>query len=189
MICLKIKISTSLCNIIIIIIFKELIAYIFHLVVIWANSLQETINDGLSVKTDSGNSEDETSNAVLILTKADNTLMHSVAEPGSLISFEPTESPAQPDIIRQPSPPPVLAEVQDLIPAVSQHHSSNVLAELQDLIPAVSSQVNEMEHGMGTSLQDKLVDAESPLQLHIVSLLPPTISLPCALRLTFFFDK
>ncbi|XP_040996458.1 AMSH-like ubiquitin thioesterase 1 [Juglans microcarpa x Juglans regia] len=130
-------------------------------------SLQETIDDGLSVKTDSGNSKDETSSVELILAQADNTLMHHVAEPGSLISFEPTESPAQPDIIRQPSPPPVLAEVQDLVPAVSQHNCSNVLAELQDLIPAVSSQVNEVEHGMGTSPQDNLVGAESPLQLHI----------------------
>lgn len=168
---------------------KKIISSGCHL----ANSLQETINDGLSVKTDGGNSEDETSSAELILTQADNTLMHHVAEPGSLISFEPTESPAQPDIIRQPSPPPVLAEVQDLVPAVSQHNCSNVLAELQDLIPAVSSEVSEVEHGMGTSPQDNLVGAESPLQLHIVSLLP-LISPPSALNLTlsrsiFFFKE
>ncbi|TKY44723.1 AMSH ubiquitin thioesterase 1 [Spatholobus suberectus] len=40
-------------------------------------------------------------------------------EPPSLISFETTETPAQIEVIRQPSPPPVLAEVQDLVPAVS----------------------------------------------------------------------
>ncbi|KAE8124909.1 hypothetical protein FH972_019752 [Carpinus fangiana] len=128
-------------------------------------SLQTTI-DGLAITNDYNNSEQERSSRESILTQNDNTQMHRTEEPCSLISFETTESPAQLDIIRQPSPPPVLAEVQDLIPAVSQP-SPNVLAEVQDLIPAVSSQFSEAERGMETSLQDNLVHAESPLQLHI----------------------
>jgi STAM-binding protein len=131
------------------------------------NSLKKTIDDGLAITNDYSNSEQERSSRDPILTQNDNTQMHRPEGPCSLISFETTESPAQSDIIRQPSPPPVLAEVQDLIPAVSQP-SPNVLAEVQDLIPALSSQVSEAERGMENSLQDNLVHAESPLQLHIV---------------------
>lgn len=71
-------------------------------------------------------------------------------EPPSLISFEAIETPARIEVIRQPSPPPVLAEVQDLVPAVSPHiHETGCKTE------APSS--------------DSYVQAESPLQLHIVS--------------------
>ncbi|PON94523.1 JAB1/MPN/MOV34 metalloenzyme domain containing protein [Trema orientale] len=66
----------------------------------------------------------------------------------SLISFETIEAPAHVEIIRQPSPPPVLAEVQDLV-------------------PAVSPQVSELECGLDTLVTDELVRAETPLQLHI----------------------
>ena len=71
-------------------------------------------------------------------------------EPPSLISFETTETSAQIEVIRQPSPPPVLAEVQDLVPAVS---------------PCVN------EAGCKTEIPslDNSVHAEDPLQLHIVS--------------------
>lgn len=143
------------------------------------NSLQKTIDDGLAITNEYSNSEQERSSREPILTQNDNTQIHRPEGPCSLISFETTESPAQSDIIRQPSPPPVLAEVQDLIPAVSQP-SPNALAEVQDLIPALSSQVSEAERGMETSLQDNLVHAESPLQLHIVRLLL-TISLSLSL--------
>ncbi|KAK7314569.1 hypothetical protein VNO77_33095 [Canavalia gladiata] len=69
-------------------------------------------------------------------------------EPPALISFEATESSAQIEVIRQPSPPPVLAEVQDLVPAVSPHvHDAGCKTE----IPS----------------SDSCVHAESPLQLHI----------------------
>lgn len=70
----------------------------------------------------------------------------------SLISFETTEAPAHVEIIRQPSPPPVLAEVQDLI-------------------PVVSPQVSEVECGLNTLVTDELVRGETPLQLHIVRFL------------------
>ncbi|XP_027359441.1 AMSH-like ubiquitin thioesterase 1 [Abrus precatorius] len=69
-------------------------------------------------------------------------------EPPSLISFETTETSAQIEVIRQPSPPPVLAEVQDLF-------------------PAVSLLVNEAECKTEIPSSDGSVNAESPLQLHI----------------------
>ncbi|KAJ4843297.1 AMSH-like ubiquitin thioesterase 1 [Turnera subulata] len=69
-------------------------------------------------------------------------------EPGALISFETTETPVQAEIIRQPSPPPVLAEVQDLI-------------------PAMSPQITESEHKVDISSPADLARSESPLQLHI----------------------
>lgn len=64
-----------------------------------------------------------------------------------MISFE---SPDVPDtvIIRQPTPPPVLAEVQDLIPAE----------------PAVAA---VKEDSMDSSLSDGLLRAEAPMELHI----------------------
>ncbi|KAJ6375813.1 hypothetical protein OIU77_000720 [Salix suchowensis] len=69
-------------------------------------------------------------------------------EEPSLISFETKEIPVPPDVIRQPSPPPVLAEVQDLI-------------------PAMPPQVSEAEHKIDVSSPDDLVCSKSPLQLHI----------------------
>uniref|UniRef100_A0A2N9HZI6 MPN domain-containing protein n=1 Tax=Fagus sylvatica TaxID=28930 RepID=A0A2N9HZI6_FAGSY len=130
-------------------------------------SMQKTIDDGLAIREDRSNSGHKRSSQELMLTQNDDTQMHCAEELSSLISFETTESPAQPDIIRQPSPPPVLAEVQDLIPAASHPCSPNVLAEIQDLIPAVSSQVIEAECGIKKFPQDKIVHTESPLQLHI----------------------
>lgn len=72
---------------------------------------------------------------------------HKVEEPAALISFETIESPVQTEIIRQPSPPPVLAEVQDLIP---------------------STPVAEVESGLKSSSPDGLICSEAPLELHIV---------------------
>lgn len=128
-------------------------------------SLQKTIDNGLAIREDCSNSGQEKSRQESILTSKDDTQKHCAEEPSSLISFETTQS--QPNIIRQPSPPPVLAEVQDSIPAASHPCSPNVLAEIQDLIPAVSSQVSESGCGTEMSPKDNFVQAESPLQLHI----------------------
>ncbi|KAK1417451.1 hypothetical protein QVD17_26578 [Tagetes erecta] len=69
-----------------------------------------------------------------------------VDEPDSLISFEEKiETPVELDIIRQPSPPPVLAEVQDLIPTKSP------------------------DTGPGSGNPSDGVCSESPLELHISS--------------------
>lgn len=70
-------------------------------------------------------------------------------EPASLISFDAEESPLQSEIIRQPSPPPVLAEVQDLM-------------------PTAACPVEEVECGLVKSSPDGLICSEDPLQLHIV---------------------
>lgn len=52
------------------------------------------------------------------------------------------------NVIRQPSPPPVLAEAQDLVPTVSPH-------------------VNEAGCKTETLSSDSFVRGEPPLQLHI----------------------
>lgn len=69
------------------------------------------------------------------------------AEPSPMIDLDATETPPMMDITREPSPPPVLAEVQDMI--------------------TVTSQVSDSISGETILLQDELVQAESPLQVHI----------------------
>ncbi|MCL7029598.1 hypothetical protein MKW94_004515 [Papaver nudicaule] len=68
-------------------------------------------------------------------------------EPRPMISLDTVELPTRVEIVRQPSPPPVLADVHDLI-------------------PASSPQVTEAGCGMD-SLPDELARAKSPLELHI----------------------
>ena len=65
--------------------------------------------------------------------------------PTLLISFETIETPLQTDIIRQPSPPPVLADLQNLIPR--------------------SIPITKADYGMENSLPESLVSSEPPLQL------------------------
>ncbi|XP_068636960.1 AMSH-like ubiquitin thioesterase 1 [Aristolochia californica] len=69
-------------------------------------------------------------------------------EPCSLTSSNTIEGSPQTDIIRQPSPPPVLTDVQDLI-------------------PPNSSQPLDLNPEPVKLLEDELVQSESPLQLHI----------------------
>jgi len=77
-----------------------------------------------------------------VLSLHDGTVSVQTEEPSSLITFEDTETPKM-GIIREPSPPPVRAEVQDLA--------------------AITSEVSQT-----ASLQDEIVRTESPLQVHIV---------------------
>nr|XP_043611526.1 AMSH-like ubiquitin thioesterase 1 [Erigeron canadensis] len=107
-----------------------------------------SLEDGVSVEKGAphvaSNLEREKSSHESFALQNNNNKPH-VDEPGSLISFEEKlESPVQLDIIRQPSPPPVLAEVQDLLPASP------------DTGP-----------GSGNPIDD--VCSESPLELHISS--------------------
>lgn len=67
-------------------------------------------------------------------------------EPSSLITLDVTETPSV-DIIRELSPPPVRAEVQDLA--------------------ALTSEVSHSISGQTTPFQDEIVRTESPLQVHI----------------------
>ncbi|XP_062029497.1 AMSH-like ubiquitin thioesterase 1 [Rosa rugosa] len=94
------------------------------------------------------NSEHERPSLEPIPTQSSNDGQIPHTEEPSLISFESIEPPEHTQLIRQPSPPPVLAEVQDLIPAIS---------------PQVSAVESELE----TLSSDEFLRAESPLQLHI----------------------
>jgi len=85
-----------------------------------------------------------------IPTESEDSQPQRAQESPSLISFEATETFAPVELIRQPSPPPVLAQVQDLVPSVSPH-------------------VNEAGCKTEIPSSDSCVRAKSPLQLHIVS--------------------
>lgn len=107
------------------------------------------MEDGSLSDKDNSISAQHKSDLESLLTQSDNFQEKHADEAPSLISFEATEIPTQIEVIRQPSPPPVLAEVQDLIPAVSPH---------------------VIEEGCKTEIptSDSIVRAESPLELHIV---------------------
>ncbi|KAM1081324.1 hypothetical protein ACFX19_016046 [Malus domestica] len=106
------------------------------------------IKDEKTNINDASDLEPERSSLEPILTQTtDGGQKDCTAELCSLISFESTETPDDTKLVRQPSPPPVLAEVQDLI-------------------PAISSQASEVECGLETLSSDEL-RAESPLELHI----------------------
>ncbi|KAF7819889.1 AMSH-like ubiquitin thioesterase 1 [Senna tora] len=111
-------------------------------------SLQQSLDDGSLDKKDNSILDHSRSDVESIIPESEDCKAQHAEEPISLISFETTEVPVQTDIIRQPSPPPVLAEVQDLIPAVSPH-------------------VAEAECKIETPSSDELVHGETPLQLHI----------------------
>ncbi|KAK8503956.1 hypothetical protein V6N13_021730 [Hibiscus sabdariffa] len=113
-------------------------------------SLQQPIENKLPGKSDHSNSETEASSTESIVTidNCENSQKCHVDEPCPMISFE--ESETIPNITRQPSPPPVLAEVQDLV-------------------PAISPQVTEGDCRIDNPSTDGLVPSESPLQLHIAT--------------------
>lgn len=112
------------------------------------NSLRQAPENGVLSEKASSNSENTKLHIQAILPSNDDKKMNCDEELASLISFESVETPLQTAIIRQPSPPPVLADVQDLIPPLDP--------------------VTEADHGMENSLSGGLVPSESPLQLHIV---------------------
>lgn len=117
---------------------------------IWTYSLQHSLEDESLNKKDNSTAELDKSDLDSILTQSEDNQPQHAQEPPSLISFEATEAPAQIEVIRQPSPPPILAEVQDLVPAVSPH-------------------INEAGCKTEIPSSDSCVHAETPLQLHIVS--------------------
>ncbi|KAL7587144.1 hypothetical protein Lser_V15G40834 [Lactuca serriola] len=110
------------------------------------------LENGASVEKISSNLEHEkpsVEESTILPTKTINQA--HINELDSLICFDekPETPPIQMEIIRQPSPPPVLAEVQDLIPTASP--------PVTDAGPA-SLKVNST---------DGVVVSESPLELHI----------------------
>ncbi|XP_027341111.1 AMSH-like ubiquitin thioesterase 1 isoform X2 [Abrus precatorius] len=111
-------------------------------------SVQQPLEDGSLNKKDNSISEHGSDlESILTQSEEDCQAQHADEAP-SLISFETTEIPSQIEVIRQPSPPPVLAEVQDLVPAVSPH-------------------VNEDGCKTEIPASDSFIRSESPLQLHI----------------------
>ncbi|CAJ2676141.1 unnamed protein product [Trifolium pratense] len=111
-------------------------------------SLQQSLEDGSLNKKENSISEHNGSDLESIHTQSEDCQVQHVDETPSLISFEETEDSAPIKVIRQPSPPPVLAEVQDLMPTVSPH-------------------VDEAVCKTETPSSDSFVRGESPLQLHI----------------------
>ncbi|XP_047337739.1 AMSH-like ubiquitin thioesterase 1 [Impatiens glandulifera] len=91
-------------------------------------------------------SEQERSSEEIISVNTKKEMRHT-EELDSLISFEPIETPVQINIIRQPSPPPVLADVQDLVVAPPP--------------------ITQGEFVSQNSNTDGLVSSEAPLELHI----------------------
>ncbi|XP_043696305.1 AMSH-like ubiquitin thioesterase 1 [Telopea speciosissima] len=108
-------------------------------------SLEQPVKDELTIQKE-GNSliEKSTLEAVLF---DDHQSVQDV-EPPSLISLDTVETPVHTDIVRQPSPPPVLVEVQDLS-------------------PTTSPQIPESGCAIENSFQDELARSKSPLELHI----------------------
>ncbi|XP_028800137.1 AMSH-like ubiquitin thioesterase 1 [Neltuma alba] len=112
-------------------------------------SLRQSVEDGpLEDKKDNSISDNSRLDREPVLAVSENCHAQHTVEPVSLISFETTEVSAPIEVIRQPSPPPVLAEVQDLI-------------------PAMSAQFTEAESKIEAPASDDIVRAETPLQLHI----------------------
>ncbi|AES76660.1 putative ubiquitinyl hydrolase 1 [Medicago truncatula] len=111
-------------------------------------SLQRPLEDASSSNKDNSIEELHKLDLNSIPTDSEDSQPQRAQESPSLISFEETDTSAQVELIRQPSPPPVLAEVHDLVPAVSPH-------------------VNEAGCKTEIPSSDSCVRAESPLQLHI----------------------
>ncbi|XP_039067938.1 AMSH-like ubiquitin thioesterase 1 [Hibiscus syriacus] len=114
-------------------------------------SLQQPTENELPGKNDCSNSEPVASSVESTLTIDDhvNSEKSHVDEPCPMISFEePETAPAHNNITRQPSPPPVLAEVQDLVHTI---HASKTDCTIEN--PSA----------------DGLVHSESPLELHIAT--------------------
>ncbi|CAI0400850.1 unnamed protein product [Linum tenue] len=109
-------------------------------------SLEPSIGNGLPHKSDSRTSEPLNSSAELTVIQSDESRNRKTVEPVAMISFDTQDIPTHTDIVRQPSPPSVLAEVQDLT-------------------PVTSPQVMEPDCKMDISAPD--LRSESPLQLHI----------------------
>ncbi|CAA3023235.1 AMSH-like ubiquitin thioesterase 1 [Olea europaea subsp. europaea] len=140
---------------------------------------------GTTMRKDDDNLERERSTLESVVLPAKENQTFQTQEIDSLISFETVDSLPQEEIIKQPEPPPVLADVQDLIPRstpdlvsfetidclpleeiIRQPEPPPVLADVQDLVPR-STPATERECMMEKSSSDGLNCSEDPLQLHI----------------------
>lgn len=105
--------------------------------------------DRHSIKEEPSRPEEDKSSLVSDAVVEDVAKVPQADKETAMISFDEMEDPVQTNIIRQPSPPPVLAEVQDLV-------------------PAVSPQLADPTHGMENSSCETYITSETPLQLHVV---------------------
>ncbi|KAF2593927.1 hypothetical protein F2Q70_00042572 [Brassica cretica] len=112
-------------------------------------SFQRQFVDSKPMITNGSNNEPE---RPVVESTSENIQKNYTEELSSMISFEESESVNYNHIIRQPSPPPVLAEVQDLA-AGSCHEAIQAECKMDNPLP------------------DESLRSESPLELHIVSLL------------------
>ncbi|XVF50565.1 hypothetical protein PTKIN_Ptkin04bG0111200 [Pterospermum kingtungense] len=116
-------------------------------------SLPQHVENELPKKNDHTNPDLEASNTEFTLTveNCENSKKCHADEPCPMISFEESETiPVHINVTRQPSPPPVLAEVQDLV-------------------DAMSPQVTETDCRIENPSAEGLVHSESPLELHIAT--------------------
>lgn len=101
-------------------------------------------------KNDSSGAEKSAAEPVLSL--QDEILSLLVEEKPSVATPDVTEAAMKVDVVRQPSPPPVLADVQNLVSDIT--------------IPP--PQCGDSTLREPDSLPDELLRAESPLEVHIV---------------------
>ncbi|KAK9105778.1 hypothetical protein Scep_022622 [Stephania cephalantha] len=110
-------------------------------------SLQQPLQDDVLVEKDTNSDlEKSTYESVLSLNVDNQSFSTDISS--SLDSLDKVKPIIQMDIVRQPSPPPMLADVQDLI-------------------PAMPPQVTDLGCKLEDSLQDELIRSKSPLELHI----------------------
>lgn len=110
--------------------------------------LDHAVEDLATAKNDDRNLEGNHFREEPILPETDPSQRPQSNELGSLISFETPEMTPVTVIVKQPSPPPILAQVHDLI-------------------PAVTPSVGEVQEMMSNTLSNGLVSPESPMELHI----------------------
>ncbi|KAF8105901.1 hypothetical protein N665_0152s0036 [Sinapis alba] len=118
-------------------------------------SFQQQFVDSKPMITNGSNNEPERPVVESISTPSENIQKNYTEELSSMISFEESESVNDNHIIRQPSPPPVLAEVQDLAPG-SCHEAREPECKIDNLLP------------------DESLRSESPLELHIATTMMDT---------------
>ncbi|KAF3574626.1 hypothetical protein F2Q69_00058448 [Brassica cretica] len=114
------------------------------------NSFRQQFVDSKPMITNGSNNEPEKPIVESSSTPSESIQKNYTEELSSMISFEEEESVNDNNIIRQPSPPPVLAEVQDLAHGLCH-------------------EANEVECNIDNSLPDESLRAESPLELHIAT--------------------
>ncbi|KAL6007516.1 hypothetical protein ACLOJK_033014 [Asimina triloba] len=112
-------------------------------------SLIQPAKEVADVPKEGAKSDCEKSTLESVLSLDDGRWSLQAEQPSPMTTLNTLES-SHMDVVRQPTPPPVLAEIQDLVPVTS----------LQD---------TDSRTGPENSFQDALIHSEKPLELHISS--------------------